>query len=439
MIESLGVMRGTLEKLILRIGAAPRRPAPVSVRSAAGSGRALAALGLALAVAGAACGDPGDAGDGAGWTGAVDTLSNGVVRVSNPARGVWTDAERWSLVEDLRLGTGSGTGPELFGVAYALAVDAEGRMHVLDTQAPEVRVFGPGGRHLGTFGGHGDGPGELQQPRGLAAGPDGRVWIVDLANHRYAVIDSTGNLVDERPRFGQGRVSPWPGTILSDGRVIDVDLSFVDGRPSRTFTLYSSEGDSLATVPVPDYERPLFTHTTDGRTMSAPVPFTGRTHHAWDPEGGLWVGMSEEYRVAHISLQGDTTRVIRRESEPVPVNAAEKDAVVQAMNWFTDQGGRVEKSRIPDEHPAFSRINVDREGYLWVSPTTPRQEEVTAETVNTPRPSVFDVFDPEGRYLGRLRAGLPLIRPVITGSHIYGLTADERGVQYVVRLRIEGR
>lgn len=51
----------------------------------------------------------------------------------------------------------------------------------------------------------------------------------------------------------------------------------------------------------------------------------------------------------------------------------------------------------------------------------------------------FDVFDPDGRYLGRVRSEIPLLCPLIAGSHLYALTIDELSVQYVVRFRIEGR
>lgn len=45
----------------------------------------------------------GGAGDTA-WTGTVDSLSNGVVVVSNPAHGLWDASTGWRPVEDLRIG-----------------------------------------------------------------------------------------------------------------------------------------------------------------------------------------------------------------------------------------------------------------------------------------------------------------------------------------------
>lgn len=52
--------------------------------------------------------------------------------------------------------------------------------------------------------------------------------------------------------------------------------------------------------------------------------------------------------------------------------------------------------------------------------------------------SEWDVFDPEGRYLGVIE--LPCSDRALTfaGDRIYGLWEDELDVQYIVAWRIEG-
>ena len=69
------------------------------------------------------------------------------------------------------------------------------RLVVLDRSAPMVHVFGlPEGRHLGSFGQKGDGPGEYRSARHVQAdaGTPGDAWIYDL-----------GLLRMTRLRFGQ--------------------------------------------------------------------------------------------------------------------------------------------------------------------------------------------------------------------------------------------
>ena len=61
---------------------------------------------------------------------------------------------------------------------------------------------------------------------------------------------------------------------------------------------------------------------------------------------------------------------------------------------------------------------------------------VTASQDDDP---VFDVFDPEGRYLGEVRMLFLLSTspaPVIRDGMIYGTVRDELDVPYVVRARV---
>jgi len=51
----------------------------------------------------------------------------------------------------------------------------------------------------------------------------------------------------------------------------------------------------------------------------------------------------------------------------------------------------------------------------------------------------FDVFDPEGTYLGQLHTDVDVWRYaqlIIRGDNIYTVATDELDVQYVVRIRI---
>src|SRR5680860_865881 len=89
-----------------------------------------------------------------GWTVVVDTLAGGIVQVVNTpaAEGI---TPRWVIEPEVRIGTMSGSGPELFGQVKGAAPLPDGRIAVLDAQAQEVRIFAADGQHLLTFGGEG--------------------------------------------------------------------------------------------------------------------------------------------------------------------------------------------------------------------------------------------------------------------------------------------
>jgi hypothetical protein len=79
----------------------------------------------------------------------------------------------------------------------------------------------------------------------------------------------------------------------------------------------------------------------------------------------------------------------------------------------------------------------DDQGFLWIQPMT-RAHVHTGEGWEPPNTS-FDLFGPDGRYLGAVAVPTVLEGPFVSGDHLYAWTADSLGVHHVVRYRIEGR
>lgn len=86
-------------------------------------------------------------------------------------------------------------GPMLEG-GFALS-SAGPFVYALDVIARSVLRFDLDGRYLGRFGRPGEGPGELSAPIGLAAAPDGSVWVADPASGRLVRFDPSGAQVEE--------------------------------------------------------------------------------------------------------------------------------------------------------------------------------------------------------------------------------------------------
>lgn len=79
----------------------------------------------------------------------------------------------------------------------AVAVNpANGDIYVTDTGNDRVEYFngasGHVGEYLGEFGVAGTEPGELDEPKGIAIGAKGDVWVVDSGNDRVQVFSPTG-------------------------------------------------------------------------------------------------------------------------------------------------------------------------------------------------------------------------------------------------------
>jgi sugar lactone lactonase YvrE len=364
-----------------------------------------------------------------GWAGTVDTLPGGAVLVKNPARGMWDTTSTWHLEEEVRIGSAEVEGPTLFGSITALQVDPLGRIWVLDRQAKELRVFDAQGRHVRTVGREGGGPGEFADPIGLAWSPDGNLWVADPNNARYAVFDTSGAYLSSHRREQGGYTLPWTGGFDDQGNFYEVSTALMEDDSYRRAVLrFDSAFAVTDTVFLPEHDVESFVFEGEGTSMATAVPFTPTLATFIDRRGYLWSGITDRYRIVQQRLGGDTARIVERPYDPLPITAEEREEAVEGLKWFTEQGGKIDLSRIPDTKPAFTGFFVDHGGRLWVRPST-----ASAEAQNT-----FDVFDTEGRYLGRLRSPVDIGSyppPVFRGDRIYAVTRDELDVPYVVRLR----
>lgn len=385
-----------------------------------------AAVALALAVALSGCGDGAASGE---WRGAVDTLQNGAPVVSNPSEGVWDSASRWRLTEELRIGGVEGDGPEIFGSVTGMVVDDYGRVHVLDRQAGEIRVFDRQGAHVRTVGRSGEGPGELGDPIGITRAPDGDLWIVDPTNNRYSVFDTAGSYLTSHRRNVGGYAVPWTGGFDDEGRLVERSIYGDEDGFRSIFVRFDTTSSEADTLELPPHEDEVFELVTQNARMAYNVPFTPDRVIALAPDGSVWTGVSDAYALAHLSLAGDTLRVIRRQYRPAPVTDEDREEALENLQGFVEQGGDVDPSRIPAVKPAYRWFAAAPSGHVWVAPVA------EGEDVGT----VLDVFDPEGRYLGRVRSRITLSQRALTfrDDRVYGLTSDDLGVNYVVRLRVE--
>ena len=385
---------------------------------------------LPLAVLLGGCG-----GDGAAPGNATvvrDTLASGVERVvSTPS----SDAG-WTLVEEMRIGTTGGEGPESFARLKGLAVLADGRIAVLESLAREVRVFGADGGHLATHGRHGEGPGEFQDANGLMLAPDGRLWVPDARIQRMSVLDAADGFV-ESFRFepwGWGWI--WGGRMASDGRVFYPASEGEGPRPRRVLRVYDqtmTETSSLPMQGVTDFslEQPsafCWSSPAGGMGCSAVPWYAGRVTHI-DPSGAVWstTAGNPDYRIGKWTPGGDTAFVAVVEREPVPVAPAERDSAEALIRDEAPEGTDLDLSRIPGVKPTVDDIFTSAEGDAWVRTRIPGVEVA------------FDVLAPDGGLVRTVTWDAALasdVEPVVRGDSLWAVVMDDLGVQYVVRARV---
>lgn len=381
------------------------------------------------------CGDNGSRSD---WTTLRDTLPSGTVQVTNiPPANV---SPTWTLVEELRVGSLEGTGPDAFAYLKGLVALDGGGFAVLDSQAQELRVFGRDGTHLATHGGKGQGPSEFVDANGLMFGPGGRLWVPDARNGRMSVFDPVAGFIESFP-FADGNFNAtWNGAMV-DGRSIYRPWQTGNRSLLRIFDLTMTQVDSL---PLPSdgtedeefdpaSQPGAFYQELGGGYMAYSIPFYASEVRYIDRRGTFWSSRDGDpaYRFQRWQAGGDTTLLVETRRTPVAVPTVERDSVIDIMKQMTSNMGVGEWdwSRVPNVRPAVEDIFESDDGNLWI---------------RTPAAGggvLFDVYSWDGGYLGTASLGPDLnlfdrVAPVVRGELAWLVVTDEFDVNYVVRARI---
>ena len=371
-------------------------------------------------------------GEAGGWAGTVETLANGAVRVSNPVQGSWREGAGWRLVPELTLGSVD-EGPQAFGFIVDIEVADDGRIFVLDRQSNALHIFDADGTHLRTSGRSGQGPGEFVRANGMAWLPDGdSLLVVDAQGGRYHIFDSDGTYARTVLRSLPGFPLAFEGAIFDD-RVYERSSRRRDGAVEFVLigTALGAGSPLTDTLSFPPQPAALesFRFESNAGIMVMNVPFA--PVQAWQAvaDGSLWWGHGSDYRILRLSPAGDTLREIVSAAAALPVTAEDIAEWEQqpGTRSFLDMGGRIERDRIPRQKPYFTELYIDPEARLWVD--VPTVDGITA----------FDVFDADGRLLGRLSTGvrrLRWVKPLVRNGRLYVVAADELDVPNVHVLRI---
>ncbi len=155
--------------------------------------------------------------------------------------------------EIFTVGSVSGDDWDAFGSVRSVHFDAEANLHIFDSQADHIVVFGPDGSLIRTVGGLGEGPGEFNTPVGTIVGRDGSYTVMG-----FTTID----LFEPGGEFSR-RVTRDPttaGIVMAamarpDGRLVTdqivrmgADEESVEGRPIYIVPLDGAETEVLYTA-----------------------------------------------------------------------------------------------------------------------------------------------------------------------------------------------
>jgi len=355
------------------------------------------ALALACSLLLAACVGDAETGDtattDAGEYVVERSTTDGVETVRTVSGSRWGGSPR--LVEELSIGEDIGEDAFLFGSITA-AWATEDRIYVVDSQIPVVRAFDHEGNFLHQVGRTGQGPGEYNRPMGVAVKNNGEVLISDLGGARLSTFDTEGNGVDDlslgSPQAALGLQLTYDGEVYTRMLEMPEEMNMGEmGELREGMQPVGADGELGEPIfpPEIDYEPPTVEVSLGGgmggRSMSmAILPFTPGYEWAFAPGGEMLAGVSNEYSFQIHAPDGRKTAVEKAWS-PVPVDPDERGFRADlAASRFRQMAPdfSIPESDVPDTKAAFTRLQPDRAGRIWVArqgPSVPDETCAEAE------------------------------------------------------------
>ncbi len=410
---------------------------------------------LSVAIGATGCADVRGSVSGNEWQAAIDTVGDTIV-VRTMSGSIWGDTAY--LESEVSIGMLDGPDEYLLGDPRSMTVGEGGIIYVLDRQVPVIRAYGSDGTYLRDIGREGGGPGEYKRPGAIAMLPDGRLAVRDPANGRITYFNSQGDYVGQvwypggfntsRPLYVDTAGFLHSMVLMNWGTAPwdwEYGLARVD--PGAGIV------DTTA-VPIWDYHPARLTASREGRGSTVNrVPFTPQISWSFSPLGYVVGGVSSEYRIDLVRA-GQPTLRIERDWTPVRVKQEEREEQRrQATHNMTEQypGWKWNGPPIPDVKPPFRSLFLSAEGNVWVlmsnegrpsmTEAEAREEErrTGSPQVRFTEPPAYDVFAPDGRFLGHVRVPESFETrpdPIVRGDTVWAVTRDELDVASVVRFRV---
>jgi hypothetical protein len=168
---------------------------------------------------------------------------------------------------------------------------------------------------------------------------------------------------------------------------------------------------------------------------------------AFSSDGRMYYSSGDGYEIrihdsdpssAGIRYAPKPDRIIRRTADPVAISSAARQEYESAsleLESIRDDPERIAAVRAAwdsigrmDYWPAIRKLAVDNDGFLWVL----RYGSVDQH-------QQFDVFHPDGAFLGTVRLPSDMSVEEIRDGMVWGVLTDELGVQTIKGYEIQGQ
>lgn len=342
----------------------------------------------------------------------------------------------------------------LFTNVFEFDVDRVGRFWVFDAGSSSIFLFGPDGALIRRIGREGSGPGEFQQNGGMVVRADNGLVQWDSRNARISFFDSAGSFERSWPLPG--------GFSTSNGLVTDASGTLYLVRPvtpprdgeilGRMGLIRVAEGGAYADSLVPPdlpVQREVYVASVKDNTSATSSTYAPNFYWGWLPAGGFVAANGAHYQLV-VDREGALPLVIARTMAPIAIAADERDYEERRILWNmrqTDPGWSWQGPPIPTTKAPIRGMRIARDGRIWVqvavaSDTIPESERAVYPDSTRPvarhrMDGMYEVFAPDGRFLGRVALPPRAILIDADGDTVWGLGRDADDMPAVTRWRIE--
>jgi hypothetical protein len=196
------------------------------------------------------------------------------------------------------------------------------------------------------------------------------------------------------------------------------------------------------------------------------VPFSAVPKYAMSPFGHLITGVPDRYAFEIHSPRSRSVVSVRRNVSTRAVSGHERDsarsAVIERMRQ-TDPAWLWTGPEVPRVRPYYDGLFAADDGRVWIAVVgevarragsinmggpaamgggsqgrqpPPRISSASDYKPPPPAPARYDVYEPNGAYVGQVEIPPNVSSVVRRGNHLWALRYDDDDVQYVVRYRI---
>jgi hypothetical protein len=338
--------------------------------------------------------------------------------------------------EDLSIGIREGPEDYMFGKTIMVNADDEGNFYVTDWDRKQIRKYDPLGKYLLTFGRQGPGPGEFMNISTARFDRQGNVYALDFASRKIVFFDKNGKFLKQETfssRFGDLQMTPAKTYLGIQSRQIEISgipqFAQIYGIFDEQYTPIVEFYRLNISPPPPPRKDPQARAESISQSIFRPDPL-----YALGADGRIYYGFSARYAIDVYAPEGKKLRTIVRDCDPLKVRKKDKD------NFFADdwpdylvsqpEAFRNEVKRFirfPKTRPFFWRLAPMENGWLAVV-----VDKISRESI------LLDLFDEDGRFLGRVEAKVPITNLFFKNGKAYAVK-DEDGYNVVKRYRFEIR